>query len=318
MRKAIVTGANGFVGSAVVKELATNGVQVYAVVRQGARHLEKLQQLSCVNLVYCDLADYNSLAEKIADKEVDVFYHFAWAGIAGEARGDEDLQLSNVKYSCKAVQACADLQCPKFIFAASIMQYEVAALKQTNKQMPKTSIYCSAKIAADFMCRALADSLGVQYVSAIISNIYGPGEMSERMINSSIRKLQAGIRADFTPGEQLYDFIYIDDAAKMLFAIAKLDMQEKDYYIGNGKPLQLKEYLKELQKVVAPEAEIGLGKLPFDGVSLSYKEFDMQSVYRDTGIKPQVPFAEGIRRTAEWLRWQDVNNSSWGGAVNQR
>ena len=86
MRKAIVTGANGFVGSAVVKELATNGVHVYAVVRQGARHLEKLQQLSCVNLVYCDLADYNSLAEKIADKEVDVFYHFAWAGIAGEAR----------------------------------------------------------------------------------------------------------------------------------------------------------------------------------------------------------------------------------------
>lgn len=302
MRKAIVTGANGFVGSAVVKELATNGVQVYAVVMQSAVNLESLQQLSGVTVIYCDLAEYDSLAEKIADKDVDVFYHFAWAGTAGDVRGDEELQLNNVKYSCKAVQACAELQCSKFIFAASIMQYEVAALKQTNKQMPKASIYCSAKIAADFMCRALADSLGIQYVSAIISNIYGPGEISPRLINTSIRKLQAGISTSFSAGEQLYDFIYIDDAAVMFKAIGEQGANAKNYYIGNKEPRRLKDFLLEMRDVVAPEAEIGLGEQPFDGVSLTYQEFDTNSVYIDTAFKPRVSFAEGIRRTADWLK----------------
>ncbi len=302
MKKAIVTGANGFVGSAVVKELAANGVQVYAVVMQNAVNLENLQQLPGVILIGCDLAEYDSLAEKIANKDIDVFYHFAWAGTAGEARGDEELQLNNVKYSCKAVQACAELQCSKFIFAASIMQYEVAALKQTNKQMPKTSIYCTAKIAADYMCRALADSLGVQYVSAIISNIYGPGEVSPRLINTSIRKLQAGEHTSFSAGEQLYDFIYIDDAARMFKAIGEHGANAKNYYIGNKEPRRLKEFLLEMRDVVALEAEIGLGELSFDGVSLTYKEFDMQSAYRDTGINPQVSFTDGIRRTANWLK----------------
>lgn len=302
MKKAIVTGANGFVGSAVVKELAANGVQVYAVVMQNAVNLENLQQLPGVILIGCDLAEYDSLAEKIANKDIDVFYHFAWAGTAGEARGDEELQLNNVKYSCKAVQACAELQCSKFIFAASIMQYEVAALKQTNKQMPKTSIYCTAKIAADYMCRALADSLGVQYVSAIISNIYGPGEVSPRLINTSIRKLQAGEHTSFSAGEQLYDFIYIDDAARMFKAIGEQGANAKNYYIGNKEPRRLKEFLLEMRDVVALEAEIGLGELSFDGVSLTYKEFDMQSAYRDTGINPQVSFTDGIRRTANWLK----------------
>jgi len=302
MKRAIVTGANGFVGSAVVKELAVNGVQVYAVVRHNAQHIDILRQLPGVTLIYCNLDEYSSLAEKIADRDIDVFYHFAWAGSAGKAREDEKLQLSNVKNSCDAVRASAALQCKRFIFAASIMQYEVDVLKKTDKKLSLSSIYCTAKIAADYMCRALADNLGVQYVSAIISNIYGPGELSDRLVNTSIRKLQAGIHTSFSAGEQLYDFIYIDDAAKMFRDIGESVINSKNYYIGSGRPRKLKEFLYEMRDAVAPEAEIGLGELTFNGNSLTYKEFDISAVYRDTGFTPQIPFAEGIRRTAEWLK----------------
>lgn len=302
MKKAIVTGANGFVGSAVVKELASCCERVYAVVRHGAQHTEALKQYTNVTLIYCDLNEYCQLPKRIADSSFDVFYHFAWEGTAGKKREDIELQIKNVQSSCEAVRVSAELNCSKFIFAASIMQYETAVLKQTDKKMPLSSVYCTAKIAADSMCRAIADSLGVHYISAIISNIYGPGEVSPRLINTSIRKLQAGLHTSFSAGNQLYDFIYIDDAARMFIAIGSSKAERKSYYIGNRSPRQLKEFLWEMRDVVSPEEALGLGELPFEGVSLTYHEFDMSAIYTDTDCKPEISFAEGIRRTAAWIQ----------------
>ena len=51
-----------------------------------------------------------------------------------------------------------------------------------------------------------------------------------------------------------------------------------------------------------PTQQIGLGELPFGGVSLTYEEFDVQAVKRDTGFEPQISFAEGIRKTTAWIR----------------
>lgn len=302
MKKAIVTGANGFVGSAVVKELASHCEQVYAVVRHGAQHTEALRRYANVTLVPCDLDEYCQLPEKIADSSFDVFYHFAWEGTAGKKREDIGLQIKNIQSACEAVQASAELNCAKFVFAASIMQYETAALQQTDKKMPLSSAYCAAKLTADSMCRAAADDLEIPYISAVISNIYGPGEVSARLINTSIRKLQTGVHTSFSPGEQLYDFIYIDDAAKMFAAVGDTRAKRKHYYIGSRSPRPLKEFLLEMRDVVMPETELGLGELPFEGVSLTYREFDMESVYRDTGFEAEVSFAEGIRRTAAWIQ----------------
>lgn len=58
----------------------------------------------------------------------------------------------------------------------------------------------------------------------------------------------------------------------------------------------------EMRNVVDPEAEIGLGDIPFNGVDISYSQFDLKKVEKDTGYKNQVPFAEGILMTADYIR----------------
>lgn len=302
IRKAIVTGANGFLGKAVVQELASHNIGVYAIVRRESRHVDELQKMPGVCVKYCDMNEYSSLVDKISDKDVDIFYHFAWTGTSGNLRENDKVQLQNIAASCDAVRVSKLLGCSRFIFAASVMQYEIAALEQTNKVVPCSSIYCTAKITADFMCRALADSLGIWYISAVISNVYGPGEISERLINTSIRKLLSGVPTSFSSGEQLYDFIYIDDAARMFAAIGEPPARRKKYYIGNQSPRQLRDFLLEMRDVVAPEAELGLDGLPFGGISLTYREFNTSAIYEDTACTPEVSFAEGIRRTAAWIR----------------
>lgn len=302
MKKAIVTGANGFVGTALCRELSVQGVDVIAVVRNEDENIAGIAGLRGIKIVYCDLSNFKNLGNIIVDRNVDVLYHLAWVGSAGPLRGNDDVQLDNIHYTCDTVKACADMQCNRFVFASSIMEYEIAATMEMDSTPGINTLYSSAKIAADYMARTIAGSMGIEYIRAVISNIYGVGERSPRLINTSLRKLMNGEHCAFSAGEQIYDFIYITDAAKAFVEIGKEGAANRTYYIGSLTPRPLKEFLCEMRDQVDPKIEIGLGELPFNGVSLSYNEFDVEAVKKDTGFEPVVSFAEGIQKTIEWLK----------------
>lgn len=302
MKKAIVTGANGFIGTALCKELSDNGIEVIAIIRNVEENISKIQYLPKVKIVYCDLSDFRNLSTYVLDRDIDVLYHLAWVGSAGPLRGDSDVQIRNIQFTCDTVKACAEMNCKKIVFASSIMEYEIEAIMATDTTPNINTLYCSAKMAADYMARTIAGAMGIEYIRAVISNTYGPGEMSPRLINTSLRKLMSGEHCAFTAGEQIYDFIYISDASKTFLAIGEKGVTDRTYYIGSQTPKALKEFLCEMRDQVDPAIPIGLGEIPFKGVSLTYNEFDIYAVKSDTGFVPQVSFAEGIKKTMEWIK----------------
>ena len=302
MKKVIVTGANGFIGTALCRELSNQGISVIAVVRNEEENISNIENLKGLRVVYSDLSEFKNLNEKISDRDIDVLYHLAWVGSAGPLRGSADVQFNNIKYTCDTVKACSKMNCKRFVFASSIMEYEIEAVMATDATPGINTLYSSAKVSADYMARTIAGSLGVDYIRAVISNIYGPGELSPRLVNTSIRKLLNGEHCAFSAGEQTYDFIYIDDAVKTFVAIGEKGVANRTYYIGSQKPRPLKEFLCELRDQVDPNIEIGLGEIPFNGVSLTYTEFDIHAVKNDTGFVPSVSFTEGIKNTIEWIK----------------
>lgn len=302
MKKAIVTGANGFIGTALCKELSRQGISVIAVVRNKEENVSSIESLSGLRIVYSDLSDFKSLHEVISDRDVDVLYHLAWVGSAGPLRGNAEVQFNNIKYTCDTAEACSKMNCKRFVFASSIMEYEIEAVMSTDATPGINTLYSSAKVSADYMARTIAGSLGIDYIRAVISNIYGPGELSPRLVNTSIRKMLNGEHCAFSAGEQTYDFIYIDDAAKTFVAIGEKGVANRTYYIGSQNPKPLKEFLCELRDQVDPNIEIGLGDIPFSGVSLTYNEFNIHAVREDTGFVPEVSFADGIQNTIKWIK----------------
>lgn len=298
MNVAVVTGASGFVGKAVVKELLKQGTEVYSIIHKKTCIPAELEGS---HIVVCDLSDYDKLPALIKTNFADVFFHFAWEGAAGVLRGNEKIQLANVQGTCDAVLAATEVGCKKFIFASSIMEYEVDAEIKSMRNPGINSIYSTAKITADYMARILSSKSNLGYISALISNIYGPGEKSPRLINSCIRKLLNGEHLSLTSGNQLYDFIYITDATRMFTMIGDKGIEGSIYYIGNRKARPLRSFLEELRDVVSPKASLGFGEVPFNGISLTYKEFDTELLYRHTGIEPKISFTEGITRTRDWI-----------------
>lgn len=300
MKKAIVTGANGFIGKTLVRALLVNEYEVVALDIHFDEDLERNPSVTCVNVLGKEVA---ALKESIPEAEYDCFFHLAWAGTSGPARADYEVQLNNVKLTCNYILLCKEIGCKRVVYASSINEMETYEYLQSDDIQPAGGyIYGTGKMAAHLMGETVSYLNGVEFLPVIITNIYGVGEKSARMIYTSINKLIHKEHCSFTAGYQTYDFIYITDAINSIIAVAEKGKAFNRYYIGSGEPKPLREFLIEMKSIVDPEAEIGLGDIPFKGVDISYDQFDLKKVEKDTGYKNQISFAEGIRMTAEYIR----------------
>lgn len=304
MKKAIVTGATGFIGSWVAYELVNQGVEVIALVRPNSEIPAKLKNR--VKTVCCEMSDYHNLASLIEDRDFDAIYHFAWAGVSGKDLKNEELQNNNLKYTLDLIRSTQAINCKRFIGAGSLHEIEGYYEMQEDKIVTNLGfMYKASKIAAHWMGKALAGSLGIEFFWPIITNTYGVGEISQRLVNSIIRKILAGESPEVSMAKQMYDFVYISDVAKAFYLIGEKGIDGHNYTIGSGSPTQLRNYLEivgELtNKVNNSDIEIGFGKHSGSVVYLPEKEFDKSNLTRDTGFEPQISFEEGIKKTIDWI-----------------
>lgn len=297
----IVTGANGFIGSALVRELIEHDVNVWALDRKDSNNNIPLS--SKVNFLPFELSQTSLIEQSIPKEHFDAFFHLAWAGSAGDLRYDTQLQLNNVQWTIDALRVSKVLGCERFLSAGSIMESETLAAISSQGNKPGLGyIYGCAKLAAHTMCFAIAAQIGVDIIWPQITNAYGIGELSPRLINTTIRKVLAGESPRFTSGTQTYDFVYIDDVAKAFYMIAKNGKPYNAYLIGSSNPRPLRDFLTEMKSVIAPNIEFIFGDIPYTGTNLDKKEFDCSTTEADTGFRAEIPFSEGILRTMKWLK----------------
>lgn len=306
MNNVIVTGANGFLGASIVSKLVENKIHVLALINNSSDRLDLIKNDNSygdyLEIIKCPSDDYDKISTIIEENIYDTIFHFAWEGSAGKERADENIQMCNLKNTLALIRECNVLGIKKIVFASSIMGYESIIAHKSIQSTNINSIYSITKMATDMLARVIADSSNIEYCSAVISNVYGPGEKSPRLINSSIRKLLSHERCSFSSGEQLYDFIYIDDAARAFVKIAEDGINGRNYYIGNKYRRPLKDFLMEMGKALNAEELIGLGDLK----DISTVAFDdnllcTTYLYDDFNFVPEVSFMEGIKRTANWI-----------------
>jgi nucleoside-diphosphate-sugar epimerase len=302
--KAIITGASGFVGSALVKELIKNNIEVLCIDRTANN--ERIPNSPLVKQLTLSIENIEDLENLVEKNEYDLFYHFAWVGSAGPLRMDENVQTTNALWSVKCLRTAAKIGCKKFIGAGSIMEFEVHAAMYAQESKPGTPyIYGVGKVLAHELSKPIANQIGIDLVWAYITNAYGVGECSPRFINTTLRKIINKEKLEFTSGTQNYDFIYIDDVAKAFYLLGIKGKANKGYVVGSGKAKQLKEFILEMTTVNSPNNPPHFGNVPFTGVNVSLETFDTTPIKQDCDFKAEVSFAEGTRRTIEWLKEVD-------------
>lgn len=295
-----VTGATGFVGRWLVEELLSQGDEVWVIIRNMNTVPDNWK--GPVRIVEAGLDNLKTLEQwDFQNEELDSFVHLAWNGTSGMERADVALQLSNAACTCDAVRLASRLGCDTFLNAGSIMEYEAIQYIGSDGARPGLgNIYSTAKLCADYMAKTVAVNERISYINIIISNIYGPGERSARFLNTTMRKMLTGEPIPLTHGEQLYDFIYVEDAVRAIAYALKNGCPMTSYYIGNAQQRKLKEFVLEMKCVLESSSDLQFGAVEFHGPMLTYDEFDTGGLEK-LGYHPQITFADGLRRTMDWM-----------------
>lgn len=296
MNNVIVSGANGFIGSSLIRKLVEKGVRVTAVDISFAQ--PRLPESNLITRVESrvDL----SLAERIPVGEYDAFYHLAWRGVNGPDKADPVVQLENIRMAVDCAKICKQLGVRKLLCAGTVAEnatFSLPNLQSTSGGM----MYGVAKHACRLIVEDYCKNIGLPFVWMQFSNIYGVGNKTGNLVSYTLGELLAGREATFGPALQPYDFIYVDDLIEAVLRLGENDTPNAFYYIGSGSPRVLKDYLNRIGELAGKSELVKIGIRPDDGIRYTMEMFDCRPLVAAIGDYVSTDFDAGITRTMEWL-----------------
>ncbi len=301
MKKVVITGATGAIGRALIKVCIEAGYRVLAVVHRTSKRTAELKTIDNCCVLYLDLSEYDSAMEEMTKQDIatdgyELFFHLAWMAPFGEGRNNLELQLENVKASLAAVRFAKALGCTSFIGAGSQAEYGrvTGRLSPDTPVFPETG-YGIAKLCVGQMTRLACEQMDMKHIWTRILSVYGPHDGAQSLISVAIDDMLHNRDTSFTPCDQIWDYIYSEDAARAMLLVAQKGNHGNVYVIGSGEAHPLKEYIQKIAELTNYKKEIGFGKRPYNEKQVMYLQADIKSL-KTLGFETKVKFEEGIER----------------------
>lgn len=296
MKNIIVTGANGFIGSSLIKKLIAKDVNVIAIdITFETPHIPESNRII---RIASDLSDMNALMGMIPENNYDAFYHFAWQGVNGPSKADPLIQNNNISMMLRCAGVASKLGCKKFLCSGTIAERAVESLPHLEK-VGGGMMYGAAKHCAHIMLETYCKNIGLDFVWMQFSNIYGPENKTGNIISYTVGQLKKGEEASFGPAKQPYDLIYVEDLIEAVSRLGDVENPENFYFIGSGTPRILGDYLLITGRSAGHEELIKLGARPDDGIVYRKDMFDISKLVKDIGAYVSGSFEELIKYTIE-------------------
>jgi len=329
--KILVTGAAGFIGSAVSRLLLARGDEVmgldnlndYYDVSLKNDRLAQLEGQQGFRFVHLDVADRAGMESVFEHGRFDRVVHLAaQAGVRYSIENPHAYVDSNLVGFMNILEGCRHASVQHLVYASSSSVYG------GNKKMPFSvhdnvdhplSMYAATKKANELMAHTYSHLYNLPTTGLRFFTVYGPWGRPDMALFMFTKKILAGEPIDvFNYGNHRRDFTYIDDivqgVVRTLDHVAEPNPdwngESPDsatsagpyrlYNIGNSQPVELKRYIEIIEECVGRKATQNLLPLQPGDVPDTYADVD--ALVRDVDYRPATPVEEGVRRFVEWYR----------------
>lgn len=310
MKKVLVTGADGFIGSHLVEMLVEKGYSVKALSQYNSFNnwgwLEEMKRLKEVEVVTGDVRDPFLCAE--ITKGIDTVYHLAaLIAIPYSYVAPQSYVETNINGTLNICKAALSSGVSKVVHTSTSEVYGTAQYVPINEKHPlqPQSPYSASKISADMMALSFYNAFQLPLTIARPFNTYGPRQSARAVIPTIISQLANGSKkiqlGDVTPTR---DFNYVEDTCRGFIALGESSkVIGQTLNIGSGRENSVGDTFKLIQKIMNVEAscEVDENRIRPEKSEVQRLCSDNSLITEMTGYKPQVSFEEGLRTTVDWF-----------------
>ena len=292
--RVLVTGATGFVGQHLCRELAARGTITLGLSRSASRDTLPGEVIPIA-------ADVTRRAEMIAALKAarpTHVVHLAAVGATEPFLPIEEARRVNFTGTTHVLEACQAVGIKRFLHVGTAYEHSTATLQQPHNP------YVASKVAAWSFWQNFIQQHELEAIALRLYYVYGPHQV-HGLIPTAVRAAQRHERFEMTWGEQWRDFIYISDVIDALMtALTAPRVCGQTYDIGTGVGLQVKTAVQRIFEITGSHGEYVLGALDYR----PHEEMELiaapAAAQHDLNWQARVQFEEGIARTIETYRRQ--------------
>jgi UDP-glucose 4-epimerase len=288
-RRALVTGASGFIGANLCRRLLDLGFTVHGISRGEQSAPDVLWHRA-------DATDHVAVRQLMLEVSPDVVYHLASRVTGSSELADVRAILdANLGSAVAVLEAAAEAGCPRVVVAGSDKELGV------DGGAPN-SPYAAAKLAATGYARMFHQAFGLSIVNLRIFMVYGPGHQeTKKLVPHAISSLLAGIAPELTGGVRRFDWIYVDDVVDALIAAAETTAGDDGAPIdvGSGRLMSIREFVQQITDAIGTDVAPRFGALPERQLEPGYPA-ELARARELLAWEPRTPIEAGIAATVAW------------------
>lgn len=308
LRKVLITGGNGFLGSHLADRLTSMGVEVDiadVISKVGCANIEHLK--SKVNILDLDICDPSQMSD-IPSKDYDAIFHMAAFSSPALSGKNQDLAFKiNVQGTYNVISFAVKNSCRKLIFPSAASLYgrypKYLPIDEKHPVEIVGNIYNATKLAGEALCKASEANHGLKCVIFRIFNTYGPRQSKDFIVPSLVNQALTNGYIEILNGSVRRDFIYVDDIIDAFITGAVSEFSGGPVNLGTG----VETSVAELAGIIAELLSVEVTDLHKETFGSKRMLCNNSLAKQTLGWQPKIQLREGLAHTVNWHveRWRN-------------
>jgi len=324
MKRVLLTGGAGFIGSHVAEALLARGYSLSIVDNLDSfydpgrkkENLDQIRRVGDFQFFELDICDFVPLRAVVNATQPNTIVHLAArAGVRPSIEQPTLYERVNVAGTVNLLEVEREFHVDRVIFGSSSSVYGATnriPFSEDDSVLRPISPYAATKVAGELMCHTYAGLYGVSAVCLRFFTVYGPRQRPDLAIHKFLALMEAGkpipIYGDGSMGR---DYTYVDDIVSGVLSALDYEFPRSDipfdvFNLGNSHPVKLTELIEALEAATGRAAVRDFQPLQPGDVPLTWANIDKAS--SRLGYRPQIRLEVGLKKFVEWRRESRVHD----------
>lgn len=282
MRKVLITGITGFLGSHIAENLLANNISVVGLKRENSdiwRCEDFKEKVEWVNI-----DDENLFVNLLEKHSFDTIIHGAWIGVESNSRNNWIEQSKNITFLVSLLEMAKERDVKKIIFLGSQAEYGFVN-QRVNEDFPVNALnaYAGTKLACLEIMKSFCVLNNINWIWLRLFSFYGEKENSNWLIPSLVNSMLKEKEMDFTLGEQKYAYMYVRDFAEIMRKIITMDVDSGMYNISSDDVRTIKSLVENIKNYINPKFLLNFGILNYREGQSMHLEGDIDKIVSQIG-----------------------------------